>query len=185
VRISQKFILIAATIIFSVNAQNSFDEFMKEQNSKPRWKISFKLKVDEIQAVQACLLDINPVSEFAKLNNLTESSLNNLIQNYKGDTTQVAEKIRVSQYTSNWNVIFKKVQGDDVHLILNNENIKSTLSSPSPDGQHWFLTKVSNYKGTPVCWCVPVELTHGETSTIVLSEENMINLLELASSQSK
>ncbi len=79
--------------------------------------------------------------------------------------------------TVGWNLGFKKVTGDKLYLLAKGpRSSKTTLSSNSPGGKKWFVTKTVRIDGKPVCWCIPVELAKGKRIEVTFEKSNTFDI---------
>jgi hypothetical protein len=86
------------------------------------------------------------------------------------------EIARSSQMAVSWDLGFKDVTGDQVYLLTSAPGVSHSLSSNSPDGKIWIVTKIVRIKKKPVCWCIPVEVRTGKEAHVTLNEENTFDL---------
>ena len=83
------------------------------------------------------------------------------------------------QMEVSWDFGFKDVTGDRLWLLASDPDHPAgphTMSSSSPAGKKWIVTKTVHIKGKPVCWCVPIEVKAGEQIDVVLNESNTFDL---------
>lgn len=157
---------------WSVSAQNQDMEQWKHST----WRMALKLDTPNVvpPAVQWAILDKDPVVDFkARVKMMQDSYREQLVREAK---TVKKEITRTGQKTVSWDLGFKDVTGDRVYLLTSAPDASHSFSSNGPDGQKWIVTKVVLIKGTPVCWCIPVEVKTGKEVHIKLTEKNTFDL---------
>ena len=80
---------------------------------------------------------------------------------------------RSAQMTALWDHVFRDVRGDQVHLLA---SFPLSICSNGPEGKHWIVTKCADAEAKVVCWCLPVELRHGQSIEVSLTPENTFDV---------
>ena len=97
----------------------------------------------------------------------------------KADTEVKKEQLKQVQMVVWWDIGFKNVTGDRLYLLVKRpeQNFSNHMvSSNSPGGKKWIVTKTVNVDGKPVCWCIPVEVKTGEKIDVTFNEKNTFDL---------
>lgn len=147
------------------------------------WRIHPQLNMRELnsRAVQFAVLDSDPVEQFKK----------SLLQNRERfrkeleaerDTSR-RELTKRAHMTATWDGLFRAITGDHVYLLAPDNSASKELmatvtliSSNTPAGRKWFTTKVGHIKNSPVCWCIPQDVSVGKSTQVTLEKNNMLNL---------
>jgi beta-lactamase regulating signal transducer with metallopeptidase domain len=142
------------------------------------WQIGIDLDMPNLEpkAVQFVVLDEDPAPAFTA--QLTRMREQNRQQLEKGNTGADREVLRAMQMTVAWNFGFKKVTGDNLHLLAKRPGgySKTAMSSNRPGGKKWIVTKTVQIDGKPVCWCIPVEVTKGKNIDVTFDKSNTLDL---------
>jgi hypothetical protein len=88
------------------------------------------------------------------------------------DAGQSAQ-MRLAQMIALWNYGFRYVRGDEVQLLGPGP---VCLRSNGPGGRRWVMTKTADAEGEAICWCIPIELYHGQTTEARLTNVNTFDL---------
>lgn len=132
-------------------------------------------------AVQWAIFNEDPVPEFKERMARYRSAYQK--EDAKGTKRQWRmREIRSARITGDWDRSFKRITGDKMNLLTGAPGHSQGYSSDGDDGQKWIVTKIVSIHGTPVCWCLPVEVRKGETIQIKLTEKNRFDLLEVCES---
>ena len=148
-----------------------------EQWQGETWRIGVDLDMPSLEppAVQYAVFDEDPLPAFTAL--VKRMSGHYRQQLKKADNEARREQLRAIQMTVGWNLGFKKVTGDKLYLLAKGpRSSKTTLSSNSPGGKKWIVTKTVRIDGKPVCWCIPVELAKGKRIDITFEKSNTFDL---------
>ncbi len=97
----------------------------------------------------------------------------------KADNEAKKEQIRNSQMIVSWDFGFRKITADKLYLLTGHPNPglgTPGITSGSPSGKKWIVTKAVYLDGKPICWCIPVDVKIGSKSEITLSESNAFDL---------
>jgi peroxiredoxin/outer membrane lipoprotein-sorting protein len=146
------------------------------ETAQPRdyWVLHLKLDIPELDpsVVQYALFDHNPIPDFKVR-----------VQHYSRFYYQMIEHVGTEEAKQNlyqagvkyrWDEAFEDISGDKVYLLKG----EGSMSSSMPE-RLWVVTKITTLHGTPICWCIPVELTIGDEVTVKLDKNNIFNLLEV------
>jgi hypothetical protein len=145
---------------------------------RENWQIGIDLDMPSLepQAVQFAILDEDPVPAFtARVKQMRGHSHRQLA---KADNEARREQLRAIQMTVGWDVGFKNVTGDNLHLLAKRPGgySKTGMSSNRPGGKKWIVTKIVQVDRKPVCWCIPVEVTQGKTIDVTFDNGNTFDL---------
>jgi hypothetical protein len=152
---------------------------MLEQWQKTTWRLSLELDIPDLkpQAVQYTVLDKDPVPKYAeqvkKMRDFHRQQLN------AADTEAAKAPIRNMLMMVEWDRGFKDVTGDNLWLLTRHPGKQvaaNVLSSNSPGGKKWVVTKTVFFNEKPVCWCIPVELKIGKHVVVKLNKGNTFDL---------
>ncbi len=150
-----------------------------EREMRECWGLGIVLDVPGLapQAVPYTILDEDPVPAFTKQIKQVQLFYRRHLE--KADNEAEKEQIRNSQMIVSWNFGFRKVTADKLHLLTERPNPDfgtPGMTSNSPDGKKWIVTKTVYLKGKPICWCIPVAVRTGSEIKITLSKNNMFDL---------
>ena len=84
---------------------------------------------------------------------------------------------RSAQISADWDRAFRRVIGDKVYMLTGEPLHSQGYSDDGGDGEKWIVTKTVSVRGTPVCWCLHVEVHQGENPQLKLTEKNRFDLL--------
>jgi hypothetical protein len=84
-----------------------------------------------------------------------------------------------------WDLGFKEVTGDRVHLLTSAPGVQHIAASAGPGGKKWIITKTTRINGKLVFWSIPIEVEMGKEIQINLTEKNMIDLESIPSTSSR
>jgi hypothetical protein len=140
-------------------------------------------------AVLFSVLDSDPRPKYSQqLNRMREKSRD---QNSDSGSPLDARLMRQSQASVAWDAVFHEVPGDRMTLLFQNPERPGNQSGASkesgsagpvyavmiksnaPGGAKWLATRSMRFKDQLVCWCVPVELETGKTTSVTLTVQNM------------
>jgi hypothetical protein len=150
-----------------------------EQWETSTWRLRLELDMPDLkpQAVQYTVLDKDPVSKYAaqvkKMRGHFRKQLN------AADVDAAKAPIRNVQMMVEWDRCFREVTGNNLWLLTRRpgkEVGENVLSSNSPGGKKWVVTKAVFVNEKPLCWCIPVELIVGEQVVIALNKDNTFDL---------
>ncbi len=156
-----------------------------EKENIKRWqRETWQMGVDldkpdmEPQAVQWAIFDKDPVPAF--MAQIKQSKNFNRQQLSQAGDEAGKEQLRTIQMAVAWDQGFKEVSGAELYLLARRSShdfsATTTLSSNSPGGKKWIVTKTVRINGKPVCWCIPVEVKTGERIDVTFDKKNMFDL---------
>jgi hypothetical protein len=150
-----------------------------EQWDKSTWRISFELDMPDLepQAVQYTVLSKDPAPKYAAQVKKMRGFHRQQLDAAEGELAKA--QIRDVQMMVDWDSGFKDVTGDNLWLLTRGpgkQSASNILSSNSPAGKKWVVTKTVFVKQKPVCWCVPVELKMGKQVVVKLDKNNTFDL---------
>jgi hypothetical protein len=137
------------------------------------WGINVVLDMPDLepQAVQYTFVDKDPAPGYtAQIKNVEKFNRQQL---ENADTKQWEDIVRSAQMEAAWNAGFRNVTGDNLWLLTQPGN---NLSSTSPAGKKWVVTKTVRIKGRPVCWTIPVDVKTGQQVTVTFNKGNTFDL---------
>jgi len=147
-----------------------------ERWKRSTWRMAVNLDTPNLvpPTVQWAVLDKDPVPGFRARIKTMQGFYRRQLKRAKDEAeTNLA---RSSQMTVGWNLGFRQVTGDKVYLLTSAPGAFHGLSSNTPDGRKWIVTKIVRIKGKPVCWCIPVEVEVGKRIQVTLGDDNMFDL---------
>ena len=159
--------LTAAALSFTIWAAD---------NEKP-WVVALSLDSADLAtpAVQWAIFYDDPVPQF-KERVKRNRNLNLKMLKNSGDERRM-KATRSAQITADWDRAFRKVTGDKVYMLTGGAGESQGYSSDDGGGDKWIVTKTVSVHGTPVCWCLHVEVHQGENPQLRLTEKNRFDLL--------
>jgi hypothetical protein len=165
-------VVAGMTWSFSLLAQDEQIERWKQST----WRMTVDLDTPNLvpPAVQWTIVDKDPTPGFSDRVKTSEGHYRKQLAGAADDATK--KIIRSSQMTVNWDLGFKDVSGDKVYLLTSAPGVSHMLSSNGPSGKKWIVSKIVQLKGTPACWCIPVDVETGKEIHITLSEKNTFDL---------
>lgn len=173
-RIFAGFVVVLAGMAWSVCtvAQEQGDAIRK----RATWRIALSLDTPNLvpPAVQYAVFDKDPIPGFKASLKRMQSYHQKELQETE---TEANSRLACSVFLKvHWDLGFKEITGDNVHLLTTAPGVSHSVSSISQDGKKWIVTKVVWIKGEPVCWCLPVETETGEGIEVVFTERNDLDL---------
>lgn len=145
------------------------------------WYISIHLDMPTLDppALQYAVFDKDPVPAFVAQVRQMQSI--GRAQLEKADNEPRKELIRNIQMGACWNVGFNAVRGTEIYLLAKGSGGKLSeygagIHASGPGGKKWVVTKTVSIEGTPVCWCIPVEVKQGEVVDVTFDARNVFDL---------
>jgi len=152
-----------------------------ERSEREAWQMSIHLDMPSLepQAVQFAIRDNDPVPDFMAMAKRMQSYSRQQLRQAGNEARK--EQLRGIEMAVWWNLGFKKVTGDGVHLLTNLSESRFAESrhgimSNSPGGRKWVVTKTVYIEGKPVCWCIPVVVTTGKKIDVTFNNSNTFDL---------
>ena len=145
-------------------------------DQKP-WTIGLSLDSPDlpVPAVQWAIFNEDPVPEFKDRIRRYRGGYEKQIKGSKNERRM--REIRSARITVDWDRGFRKVSGDKVYMLTGEPLHSQGYSDDGGDGEKWIVTKTVSVRGTPVCWCLHVEVHQGENPQLKLTEKNRVDLL--------
>jgi len=128
-----------------------------------------------VPAVQWTIFDEDPVPGFKQTLIRNRNIHQKMLKSAEGEGRK--RSLRSIQMSGDWDRSFKRVTGDKVYMLTGAPGHSQGYSSDGGDGDKWIVTKTVSVHGTPVCWCLHVEVHQGETIQLKLTEKNRFDLL--------
>ena len=146
------------------------------EDEKP-WVIGLSLDSPDlpVPAVQWAIFNEDPVPQFKERLRRNRNIHQKLLKNSQNEGRM--RSMRAAQISSDWDRAFRRVPGDKVYMLTGEPLHSQGYSSDGGDGEKWIVTKTVSVHGTPVCWCLHVEVHEGETIQLKLTEKNRFDLL--------
>lgn len=139
------------------------------------WKLALTLDTPDLapSAVQIAIFDTDPV-QFFRYRMIHDREHN---RNFLAKSQDKALARRV-QATVAWDAAFDKIKGSRISLLTAAPDSLPGLVVTANDGggRKWIITKVRETKDGSYCWCLPVDLTTGQKTSLTLTESNAFNL---------
>jgi hypothetical protein len=138
------------------------------------WRITLNLDAPNLvpPVVQFAIFDEDPVPGFrARLKKMQTYLQEQLLRTENKAKKELA---RSSLMSVNWDLGFKRVTGDKLYLLKSAPF--TSMTSNSPAGKKWIVTKTVRIKGKPVCWCMTAEVKMGEQTEVIFTEDNVFGL---------
>jgi len=166
--------LVLAVVTWSCSVSAQDQDVERWQNST--WRMAVNLDTPKLvpPAVQWTVLDKDPVPGFRTRVKRMQGYYRKELAGAEDESKK--KLVRSSEMTVSWDLGFKEVTGDEVYLLTAAPGVPHGLSSNTPDGKKWIVTKTVQIEGKPVCWCIPVEAKTGKEIQITLTEENEFDL---------
>jgi hypothetical protein len=164
------FFLAIATWVGTAIAEDKDVEHWRNST----WRVVMNLDTPNLlpPAVQWTFLDKDPLPGFAaRVQEMAEHR-----QSKPSDGQTASGSVGQAELSVAWDLGFKEVTGDRVHLLTAAPGVHHIASSTDPGGKKWIVTKTTRIKGKLVCWSIPIEVATGKEIQINLTEKNMIEL---------
>ncbi|MCK4957453.1 MAG: hypothetical protein KAS49_07435 [Candidatus Cloacimonetes bacterium] len=168
-----KFLTDVNKNLFTKDAELPEEDTSAKEKS---WEMSIELDMQELipPAVQWVIFDIDPVSLFK---NQVRMMRNFELEQEQAAKDSLEKKMsRIAGITTSWNSVFRRITGDQIYLLTSAPGVSHGISSNTPEGKKWLVTKTVNVEGKPICWCLPIETKYGEEIKVKLTKDNIFDL---------
>jgi hypothetical protein len=143
-----------------------------------RIKIITHIPATDRHSIQLAFLDFNPKEQFNK-----KFSTENLKETPKSAKTDEEKNVERTIFLMvNWDVMFKKVTGDNLFFM----NDKDTTGYGATRGMFaghpkniWLTSKSFTINGKPYCYVIPFTVSNGSDLSCKLDSSNLISLNNL------
>lgn len=139
---------------------------------KQVWVVHLTLDMPDLDpaAVQYAFFDYDPVPAFKSRVKAMSKFYSGRIENSKDEEEK--QTWRNAGMSANWDKAFEDITGDKVYLLKD----EGSISSNSPTGRQWVVTKATYLDKEAICWCIPVEPKIGKEINITLNRKSTFNL---------
>jgi hypothetical protein len=141
-----------------------------------QWRIYLNLDTPNLvpPVVQYAIFDEDPLPGFRARIKKMQTYLQEQLEQAENNAKK--ELARSSFMSVNWDWGIKQVTGDKLNLLKSAISNSHCVSSNSPVGKKWIVTKIVRIKGKPVCWCMTAEVKMGEQTEVIFTEDNVFGL---------
>jgi hypothetical protein len=144
------------------------------------WTLTFKLDVPNLDppAIQYSVMSEDPVPVFRARVSKSRDVHKELVS--REASPRQRQLNRSSLMGQTWDEGFRKVTGDQVHLLTPSPmSPKLVYYQNTPVRKWWVVTKIVHIKEKPICWYFPVEPKPDQEVEITFSESNVFDLESL------
>jgi hypothetical protein len=131
--------------------------------------------------VQYAVFSEDPLNQFAaglrRMQGVYQAQLEKI------DDTERRQSAKTIQLCAIWNLIFRSVSGDYVHLLASGSG--QSLMSSEPAGQKWLVTKAIPVGGRAFAWSAAFQAAPGKETEIELTERTALDLARIHENRGK
>jgi hypothetical protein len=152
------------------------------------WRLIPKLDMPELfpPAVMFSVLDSDPHSTYESALQKSRTAIDG--RGFQPPPPLTSAQMQQLTLRAAWDSVFHDVPGDRIGLLIQNAvshtaapdtdtpQFAVLIGSTEPPGSKWIATRATQHNGKTVCWCLPVEVSTGKTTEVVLTAQNMTTL---------
>jgi hypothetical protein len=163
--------LIAVILFAATISCYSMDERMIREWEASTWRLNILLKSDTVHgcAVQFAIIESEPRHIF---NRNYSMFLEKMKKHKTHGNTDSAVNLMIA-----WDTLFRNVKGDEVYLLLKNE--QSGFSSNGPEKEYYLVTRASMIMDQPAAWIIRFHAKKGTRQDIILDDRNAVFLKDV------